>query len=481
MTKLTQQTSFLSDDFLLKNKFSQRLYHAYAKDLPIIDYHNHLPPAEIASNRKFENISSIWLAGDHYKWRAMRTLGIDEHYITGKASAAEKFDKWAYTLPYTVRNPLFHWSALELKRYFGVTDLLSPTNSSKIYSTTSEILQEESFRTRGLLERMKVEVVGTTDDPTDDLNHHLAYRKEGLSMGMYPTFRPDKAFAIAHPQNYRTYLEALGTAAGIEIKSFETLMEALYKRIDYFNSMGCRVADHGLERLCFSTNSQLSADRIFKNTLSGTQPTAAEQEYFTFHVLTLLSKQYHAKGWVQQFHLGALRNTNERMAKSLGADTGFDSIGDFDQARFLASFFNELDKTDQLAKTVIYNNNPRDNGVFASMIGNFNDGSIKGKMQYGSSWWYLDQKDGMEKQLNTLSNLGLLSCFIGMLTDSRSFLSFPRHEYFRRILCQLIGQEVEQGELPWDEQWLGKIIQDVCYYNAKAYFNFSPQNYSTIA
>ena len=481
MTKLTQQTSFLSDDFLLKNKFSQRLYHAYAKDLPIIDYHNHLPPAEIASNRKFENISSIWLAGDHYKWRAMRTLGIDEHYITGKASAAEKFDKWAYTLPYTVRNPLFHWSALELKRYFGVTDLLSPTNSSNIYSTTSEILQEESFRTRGLLERMKVEVVGTTDDPTDDLNHHLAYRKEGLSMGMYPTYRPDKAFAIAHPQNYRTYLEALGTAAGIEIKSFETLMEALYKRIDYFNSMGCRVADHGLERLCFSTNSQLSADRIFKNTLSGTQPTAAEQEYFTFHVLTLLSKQYHAKGWVQQFHLGALRNTNERMAKSLGADTGFDSIGDFDQARFLASFFNELDKTDQLAKTVIYNNNPRDNGVFASMIGNFNDGSIKGKMQYGSSWWYLEQKDGMEKQLNTLSNLGLLSCFIGMLTDSRSFLSFPRHEYFRRILCQLIGQEVEQGELPWDEQWLGKIIQDVCYYNAKAYFNFSPQNYSTIA
>ncbi len=478
MTQLIQNSQFLSDDFLLKNKFSQQLYHAYAKDLPIIDYHNHLPPAEIASNRKFENISSIWLAGDHYKWRAMRTLGIEEHYITGKASDAEKFEKWAHTLPYTLRNPLFHWSALELKRYFGITDLLSPANSSKIYSTTAEILQEESFRTRGLLERMKVEVVGTTDDPTDDLSHHLAYRKEGLFMGMYPTFRPDKAFAIAHPQNYRAYLEALGRAAGIEIKSFDTLIEALYKRIDFFHSMGCRVADHGLERLCFSTNSQLSADRIFKNILAGTQPTAAEQEYFTFHILTLLSKQYHAKGWVQQFHLGALRNTNERMAKSLGADTGFDSIGDFDQARSLASFFNELDKTDQLAKTVIYNLNPRDNEVFASMIGNFNDGSIKGKMQYGSGWWYLDQKDGMEKQLNALSNLGLLSCFIGMLTDSRSFLSFPRHEYFRRILCQLIGQEVEQGELPWDEQWLGKIIQDICYYNAKAYFNFSPQNYS---
>jgi glucuronate isomerase len=479
MTHLTQQTSFLSDDFLLKNKFSQRLFHEYAKDLPIIDYHNHLPPVEIATNRKFENISSIWLAGDHYKWRAMRTLGIDEKYITGKASDAEKFEKWAYTLPYTLRNPLFHWSALELKRYFGITDLLSPTNSSKIYSTTAEILQEESFRTRGLLERMKVEVVGTTDDPTDDLSHHLAYRKEGLSMGMYPTFRPDKAFAIGHPKNYSSYLVTLGTAAGMEINSFDTLMEALNKRIDFFHSVGCRVADHGLERLSFSTDSHLTADRIFKNTLAGNPPSAEEQEFFTFQVLTLLSKKYHAKGWVQQFHLGALRNTNERMAKSLGADTGFDSIGDFDQAKSLASFFNELDKTDQLAKTVIYNLNPRDNEVFASMIGNFNDGSIKGKMQYGSGWWYLDQKDGMEKQLNALSNLGLLSCFIGMLTDSRSFLSFPRHEYFRRILCQLIGQEVEQGELPWDEQWLGKIIQDICYYNAKAYFNFSPQNFST--
>ena len=479
MTHFTQQTLFLSDDFLLKNKFSQRLFYGYAKDLPIIDYHNHLPPAEIATNRKFENISALWLAGDHYKWRAMRTLGIDEHYITGKASEAEKFEKWAYTLPYTFRNPLFHWSALELKRYFGITDLLSPTNSSKIYSTTAEILQEESFRTHGLLERMKVEVVGTTDDPIDDLSHHLAYRKEGLSMGMYPTFRPDKAFAIGHPQNYSSYLVTLGTAAGMEINSFDTLMEALYKRIDFFHSMGCRVADHGLERLYFSTNSHLASDRIFKNTLAGNPPTDAEQEYFTFQVLTLLSKQYHARGWVQQFHLGALRNTNERMAKSLGADTGFDSIGDFDQAKSLASFFNELDKTDQLAKTVIYNLNPRDNEVFASMIGNFNDGSIKGKMQYGSGWWYLDQKDGMEKQLNALSNLGLISCFIGMLTDSRSFLSFPRHEYFRRILCQLIGQEVEQGELPWDEQWLGKIIQDICYYNAKAYFNFSPQNFST--
>ena len=408
----------------------------------------------------------------------MRTLGIDEQYITGKASDAEKFEKWAYTLPYTLRNPLFHWSALELKRYFGITDLLSPTNSSKIYSTTAEILQEESFRTRGLLERMKVEVVGTTDDPSDDLSHHLAYRKEGLSLGMYPTFRPDKAFAIAHPQNYSSYLVTLGTAAGLEISSFDTLMEALYKRIDFFHSMGCRVADHGLERLSFSRDSHLAADRIFKNTLAGNPPTAAEQEYFTFQVLILLSKQYHAKGWVQQFHLGALRNTNERMAMRLGADTGFDSIGDFDQAKSLASFFNELDKTDQLPKTVIYNNNPKDNEVFASMIGNFNDGSIKGKMQYGSGWWYLDQKDGMEKQLNALSNMGLLSCFIGMLTDSRSFLSFPRHEYFRRILCQLIGQEVEQGELPWDEQWLGKIIQDICYYNAKAYFNFSPQNFS---
>jgi glucuronate isomerase len=478
MLSSNQQASFLSDDFLLKNKFSQQLYQDYAKSLPIIDYHNHLSPAEIASNRKFDNISDLWLAGDHYKWRAMRTLGIEEQYITGNASAKEKFEKWAYTLPYTLRNPLYHWSALELKRYFGIDELLNPSNANQIYAETKTTLQEESFRVRGLLQRMQVEVVATTDDPTDSLEHHVAVHQEDNSLQLYPTFRPDKAFGIEQPEHYKAYLQKLGLVVGIEINSFDTLMEALFLRIDYFHAHGCRVADHGLSRLYFSKYQGLSLDRILKNTLEGKLPTTEELEHFKFEVIFQLSKRYHSKGWVQQFHLGALRNTNERMLQQLGPDTGFDSIGDFDQASSMAAYFNELDKSDQLAKTVIYNLNPRDNEVFASMIGNFNDGSVKGKMQYGSGWWYLDQKDGMEKQLNALSNLGLLSCFIGMLTDSRSFLSFPRHEYFRRILCQLIGQEVEQGELPWDPQWLGKIIQDICYFNAKNYFNFNPQNFS---
>ena len=477
MTQLIQNSHFLSDDFLLKNKFSQRLYHAYAKDLPIIDYHNHLPPAEISSNRKFENISKIWLAGDHYKWRAMRTLGIEEKFITGDATDYQKFEKWAYTLPHTLRNPLYHWSQMELSRYFGIDELLLPARAEKMYFATSEKLQEEQFRARGLLEQMNVEVVCTTDDPADTLEHHESYFIQNHSVKMYPAFRPDKSFAIENIISYKTYLQRLGKAAGLEITSFDTLLEALENRINFFHSRSCRLSDHGLENMYFSKNTSLSPDQILKKVLEGIKPTEQEIITFKFHTLKALCKLYHAKGWVQQFHLGALRNTNERMERVLGPDTGFDSIGDFDQASSLAAFFNELDKSDQLTKTVIYNLNPRDNEVFASMIGNFNDGSVKGKMQYGSGWWYLDQKNGMENQLNALSNLGLLSCFIGMLTDSRSFLSFPRHEYFRRILCNLFGQDVENGELPWDEQWLGKIIQDICYHNAKNYFDFSPSNF----
>ena len=469
--------SFLSEDFLLKNKFAQNLYHGFAKDLPIIDYHNHLPPAEISSNRKFENISKIWLAGDHYKWRAMRTLGIEEKFITGDATDYQKFEKWAYTLPYTLRNPLYHWSQMELSRYFGINELLLPARAEKMYSATSEKLQEEQFRARGLLEQMNVEVVCTTDDPADTLEHHESYFIQNHSVKMYPAFRPDKSFAIENINSYKTYLQRLGKAAGVEITSFDTLLEALENRVNFFHSRGCRLSDHGLENMYFSKNTSLSPDQIFKKVLEGIESTEQEIIAFKFHTLKALCKLYHAKGWVQQFHLGALRNTNERMERVLGPDTGFDSIGDFDQASALAAFFNELDKSDQLTKTVIYNLNPRDNEVFASMIGNFNDGSVKGKMQYGSGWWYLDQKNGMENQLNALSNLGLLSCFIGMLTDSRSFLSFPRHEYFRRILCNLLGQDVENGELPWDEQWLGKIIQDICYHNAKNYFDFSPSNF----
>ena len=477
LTEQTQKT-FLTEDFLLKNEFAKILYHDYAKHLPIIDYHNHLPPAEISQNRKFENISKIWLAGDHYKWRAMRTLGVNEHYITGKATDQEKFEKWAYTLPYTMRNPLFHWSQMELSRYFGVDELLNSSNSEEVYFKTSAYLQEENFRARGLLEQMNVEVVCTTDDPVDSLEHHESYFGQQQSVAMYPAFRPDKSFAIENPQVYSAYLEKLGQVSGTEINSFDSLIEALAKRIDFFHSRGCRLSDHGLENLYYSNDSRLSADGILQKVLRGNTPNAEEIEYFKFKVLKKLCKLYHSKGWVQQFHLGALRNTNTRMLTVLGPDTGFDSIGDFNQAVAMSRFLNELDSSDQLTQTVIYNLNPRDNEVFATMIGNYNDGSVKGKVQFGSGWWYLDQKDGMEKQINTLSNMGLISCFIGMLTDSRSFLSFPRHEYFRRILCNLFGQDVENGELPWDEKWLGKLVSDICYHNAKNYFNFSPNNYT---
>jgi glucuronate isomerase len=377
-----------------------------------------------------------------------------------------------------MRNPLYHWSQLELSRYFGIDDLLTTSNSQQVYGKTSDILQEENFRARGLLEQMNVDVVCTTDDPVDSLEHHEAYLKQKHSVAMYPAFRPDKSFALENPQTYKSYLEKLGQVAGIEINSFDSLIAALANRIEFFHSRGCRLSDHGLENLYYSNDSRLSADGILQKVLRGNPPTTEEIEYFKFKVLKKLCKLYHSKGWVQQFHLGALRNTNTRMLTVLGPDTGFDSIGDFSQAVALSKFLNELDSSDQLSQTVIYNLNPRDNEVFATMIGNYNDGSIKGKVQFGSGWWYLDQKDGMEKQMNTLSNMGLISCFIGMLTDSRSFLSFPRHEYFRRILCNLFGQDVENGELPWDEKWLGKLVSDICYYNAKNYFNFSSSNFS---
>lgn len=477
MNPTQTKNSLLTEDFLLKTDFAKTLYHEYAKNLPIIDYHNHLPPAEISQNRQFENVSQIWLAGDHYKWRAMRTLGISEKYITGAASDAEKFQKWAYTVPYTMRNPLFHWTHLELSRYFGVDELLTEANASEVYHHTSGQLQLPDFRVQGLLEKMNVEVVCSTDDPADSLEHHETYHHANGSVKLYPAFRPDKSFAVENPEAYRAYLQKLGDVVGFEINSFDKLIEALQSRVDFFHSRGCRLSDHGLENLYLSKDEQLSSDGILRKVLRGNQLSLEEIAHFKFKTLQKLCKMYHAKGWVQQFHLGALRNTNARMLKVLGPDTGFDSIGDFDQASVLAAFLNHLDSTDQLSKTILYNLNPRDNEVFATMIGNFNDGSIKGKIQFGSGWWYLDQKDGMEKQLNTLSNMGLISCFIGMLTDSRSFLSFPRHEYFRRILCNLIGQDVQNGELPWDEKWLGKLVSDICYNNAKNYFDFSPSNY----
>ncbi|NVJ85666.1 MAG: glucuronate isomerase [Algoriphagus sp.] len=477
MGHFSSKNSFITDDFLLQSEFSKILYHDYAKDLPIIDYHNHLPPHQIRSNQQFETISEVWLAGDHYKWRAMRTLGISEKFITGNGSDREKFEKWASTVPYTVRNPLYHWTHLELLRYFGIEESLSEKSASPIYEACNYQLSQEEFRTQGLLKKMKVEVVCTTDDPIDSLENHRKMSESKAELLMFPAFRPDKAYAVENPQNYLDYLGKLENVTGLSINSYEDLKSALQNRIEFFHQNGCRLADHGLEQLYFFEKEAFNLEKLFQQLRSKNELTVHEIQYFKFKTLEFLCKEYHKKGWVQQFHLGALRNTNSRQLSTLGPDTGYDSIGDFEQAKALAGFLNSLDKTNQLSKTILYNLNPRDNEVFATMTGNFNDGSVKGKMQFGSGWWYLDQLDGMEKQLNALSNMSLLSCFIGMLTDSRSFLSFPRHEYFRRILCNLIGNDVEKGLLPADEKWLGKIVADICYFNAKNYFDFSADNF----
>ncbi|EAR01172.1 glucuronate isomerase [Maribacter sp. HTCC2170] len=464
--------TFISEDFLLQNDFGKVLFHDHAKNLPIIDYHNHLSPKEICKNRVFENISQVWLAGDHYKWRAMRALGVNERFITGAASDKEKFSKWSSTVPFTMRNPLYHWAHLELQRYFGISELLSEQNANAIYQETSEKLQNRTHHTVGLLQQQNVETLCTTDDPIDSLEYHERIKSNNGSLNVYPAFRPDKAYGVESPKVYLNYIDALSETVNFTIKNYDDLLTALENRIDFFHSKGSRIADHGLEQLYHFSTKKLDCNILFKKLKDNKQLTKEEISYFKAETLLFLSKCYHKKGWVQQYHLGAIRDNNKRLLSQLGADTGFDSIGDFSQMRALSSFLNELDSSDQLSKTIIYNLNPSDNEAFATMAGNFNDGSIKGKVQYGAAWWFLDQKDGMEKQLNTLSNIGLLSCFVGMLTDSRSFLSFPRHEYFRRVLCNLIGQDVERGELPADEKWLGKIVQDICYYNAKDYFNF---------
>jgi glucuronate isomerase len=469
---LKRDKNFMNESFLLQTKLAQTLYHNYAANLPIIDYHCHLSPKDIALNRKFENLSQVWLAGDHYKWRAMRTLGINEHFITGHAADHEKFSKWAETVPYTLRNPLFHWTHLELKRYFGIEEMLTPESAADIYAKATALLQQPEYHTRGLLQKMNVEVVCSTDDPIDNLEFHQLAKAQNSDPKLLPAFRPDKAYAVENPSDYLNYLGKLADVSGIIIESYTDLLDVLQNRIDYFHKNGGRLSDHGLEQLYYFEREEYNIDQLFVSVKNGVKLNRSEIAYFKFKTLTALCRMYHAKGWVQQFHLGALRNTNARMLRVLGPDTGFDSIGDFSQASALAAFLNHLDNSDQLCKTIIYNLNPADNEVFGSMIGNFNDGSVKGKIQFGSAWWFLDQKDGMEKQLNALSNLGMLSCFVGMLTDSRSFLSYPRHEYFRRILCNLMAKDVENGELPADEQWLGKIISDICYYNAKDYFSF---------
>jgi len=464
---------FLDDNFLLTNKTAERLYHDYAKGMPIIDYHNHLPPDEMASDKNFENITRVWLNGDHYKWRALRANGVDEAYITGNKSDWEKFEAWSATVPYTLRNPLYHWTHLELRRYFGIETILNKDTSRQVYDQTSAQLGEKDFSVRHLLEKMNVERLCTTDDPIDNLEHHRKIRKDNWKISVLPAFRPDKSMNVDDAVVFNNYLDQLEKAADTSITVFSDYLKALKKRHDFFAENGCRVSDHGLEQIYADDYTAAEISEIFDRIRSGNQLSLSDNRKFKSAMLVYFAELDVEKGFVQQYHLGALRNNNSRMLGTLGPDTGWDSIGDFTQARQLSRFLNRLDTENKLARTIVYNLNPADNEVFATMIGNFNDGSSAGKIQWGSSWWFLDQKDGMTRQLNTLSNMGLLSKFIGMLTDSRSFLSFPRHEYFRRLLCNLFGEEVEQGELPADIEWIGKVIQDICYYNARNYFNWN--------
>lgn len=463
---------FLDENFLLKTKTAQRLYHEYAKAMPIIDYHCHLPQQQIAEDKRFDNLTQVWLYGDHYKWRAMRTNGVDESYCTGSKSDWEKFQQWAATVPYTLRNPLYHWTHLELQRYFDVQDILNPDTARKIYDECSEKLRSSDYSVRNLLRKMNVKLVCTTDDPVDSLEYHQQLKDEAFEIPILPAFRPDNAMNVSSASKFNAYIKKIEEVSGISVSSFDDFLYALQNRHDFFASMGCNVSDHGLEEIYADDFTGSEIDAIFNKIHGGKELNETEQRKFRSAMLIHFAEWDWEKGWVQQFHLGALRNNNSRMMQTLGPDTGWDSIGDFSQGRTLAKFLDKLDTNNKLAKTVLYNLNPADNELMATMIGNFNDGSSAGKIQWGSAWWFLDQKDGMTKQINALSNMGLLSKFIGMLTDSRSFLSFPRHEYFRRILCDLFGDEIENGELPNDIAWIGKVVQDICFNNNKDYFNW---------
>ncbi|WP_140937043.1 glucuronate isomerase [Sphingobacterium lumbrici] len=464
--------NFLDDNFLLQSKVAEELYHNYAKNQPIIDYHNHLIPDQIANNINFENLTQVWLYGDHYKWRAMRANGVDERYITGDASDFEKFRKWAETVPYTMRNPLYHWTHLELQRYFGINTLLNGDTAKEIYDETSAKLRTPEYAVRGLLQKMNVEVVCTTDDPIDSLEYHQQFAKENSMLKMLPAFRPDKAMNSDNIADFNTYISKLEQVTNSSISSLDEYLAALKQRHDFFAANGCSVSDHGLEQIYAEDYTKDEIASIFNKIRANQEISYSENLKFKSAMLIYFAEWDHEKGWVQQYHLGALRNNNTRLLTKLGPDTGFDSIGDFSQARALSKFLNRLDTQDKLTKTIIYNLNPADNELIATMIGNFNDGSVAGKVQFGSAWWFLDQKDGMIKQMNTLSNMGLLSRLVGMLTDSRSFLSFPRHEYFRRLVCNLFAEDVVNGELPNDMEWIGKLVEDICYKNARNYFNF---------
>lgn len=463
---------FLDEHFFLNNKTAQELYHGYAKHMPIIDYHCHLSPQQIAEDKQFKSLTEVWLYGDHYKWRAMRTNGVEEKFCTGDAVDREKFKQWAATVPYTMRNPLYHWAHLELQRYFGVKEILNEKTADAIYDQCTALLQTKEYTVRNLLRKMNVALVCTTDDPVDSLEHHAKIKTDGFEIPILPAFRPDQAMNVAEAIKFNSYIRQLEAVTGISVSSFDDFLYALQNRHDYFAAAGCNVSDHGLEEIYAEDFTGSEINSIFNKIHSGKQLNESEQRKFKSAMLVHFAEWDWEKGWVQQFHLGALRNNNSRMLQQLGPDTGWDSIGDFAQGRPLASFLNKLDSDNKLAKTIVYNLNPADNELMATMIGNFNDGSAAGKIQFGAAWWFLDQKDGMVKQMNALSNMGLLSRFVGMLTDSRSFLSFPRHEYFRRLLCNLFGEEMENGEIPADTDWVGKVIKDICYCNAQQYFGW---------
>jgi glucuronate isomerase len=466
--------SFIDKNFLLETEFAKELYHNYAKDLPIIDYHNHLPPNEIADNRIFENISKLWLEGDHYKWRAMRNLGIEEKYITGQTSDKEKFDKWAFAVPYTMKNPLYHWSQMELQRYFGIEEMLNPTTATSIYNHCNELLKSPEFHTQGLLKSRNVEAISTTDDPLDDLSHHQKIARSDFKTTVLPTFRPDRIINI-EKVDFDDYLKELSTISQVKISDFESLLQAIKSRVDYFHTNGCRLSDHGLPHAYSYDFTEKEADTILKNRLDKNTITHTEVLKFKSAILFHLGIFYAEKKWAMQLHLGPIRDTNTSLLNKIGINAGVDSIGDFQQAQQLAGFLNKLNDCGSLPKTIIYNSNPADNDLFATMAGNFSEDGIKGKVQFGAAWWFLDQKDGITNQIKSQSNMGLLSTSLGMLTDSRSFLSFPRHEYYRRIVCNILGNDIKNSELPNDIEWIGKIAQDVFYNNSKNYFNF-PDN-----
>jgi glucuronate isomerase len=466
--------TFITDDFLLRTKTAQRLYHDYAVKMGIFDYHCHLPPEEIAADKSFSNISQAWLYGDHYKWRAMRTNGVDERFCTGEASDFEKFSKWAETVPQTLCNPLYHWTHLELLRYFDIDDLLDGQSAKAIYDAASEKLSSPEYSVRNLMRKMNVKLVCTTEDPLDRLEHHQKLRDDGFEITVRTAWRPDKAMAAEDPVALNQWIDALAKLTDSDIGSYQSYIDAIRQRHEFFHANGCRLSDHGIETAYAEGYSDDEVNAIFQKIRGGQELEAVEVLKIKSALLVDFGVMDCEKGWVQQYHLGALRSNNSRLLEKLGPDTGFDSIGDFEQARPLAKLLDRLDSQDKLAKTILYNLNPADNALMATMIGNYQDGTVPGKIQFGTSWWFLDQKNGMQQQMMALSNMGLLSRFVGMLTDSRSYLSYPRHEYFRRTLCDILGTDVENGELPNDMELLGGMVENICFNNAQDYFGMGP-------